>query len=424
MDFQRLFKRKEEVALHSMAGENQKETLGKRVVVLSPGDLMDGHGHANLLWNNVGGAINLPADKILGILEGRTRVKAAVLQEIYPTLFEKDPHPGTEFCIPLQVVVTQLEDVFESPSDAQGSEAGFETPFGQLAREDEARFKERPEWVTPPAKAILRPGQGNGSKETGHSRSGESGLDLSPAEPPAQSQDEIAQATLGMKEPNSAAGEAANHNSSATPEPLTVLPTAESDHHHTKSNGSSSRESVALSGNLETRRPRPTPPESTPKREGYPSRVGGAGAPGLRQVQSGDGRRSGHEALQELFLIDDQLDGAKVADLILKLPRVTGVVIMLVDGAVLGGGLSGGISESLLSLAPDFVQDLVRFTGSLQGGPTQFVTLAGNACLISLTIGGQVLVLAGHEGKNLPPGLRERLVATAQALNLIYGPHT
>jgi hypothetical protein len=125
--------------------------------------------------------------------------------------------------------------------------------------------------------------------------------------------------------------------------------------------------------------------------------------------------------LQEIFLTDEQLDGSKVADLVLQLPRVTGVVIMLSDGAVLGGGLSGGITESLLGLAPGFVQDLARFTESMHGGATRFVTLAGSGCLLSLTIGGQVLVLVGHEGKNLPPGLRDRLLATAHALNMIYG---
>jgi len=41
---------------------------------------------------------------------------------------------------------------------------------------------------------------------------------------------------------------------------------------------------------------------------------------------------------------------------------------------------------------------------------------------ISLVIDGDVLMLVGHEGKNLPPGLRERLIATTQALNIFYSP--
>jgi hypothetical protein len=169
-----------------------------------------------------------------------------------------------------------------------------------------------------------------------------------------------------------------------------------------------------------------SPPDA--KGEQSPFRKSGGGIlasespSGLRHPQSDDVRREGHEALQELYLTDEQLDGSKIADLVLQLPRVAGVVIMLADGAVLGGGLSGGLNESILSLAPGFVQDLARFTESMRGGPSRFVTLAGNACQISLTIGGEVLILVAHDGKNLPPGLRERLVATAHALNMIYGP--
>ena len=132
-------------------------------------------------------------------------------------------------------------------------------------------------------------------------------------------------------------------------------------------------------------------------------------------------RRHGHESLQELYLTDEPLDGVKVADMILQLPRVSDVVIMLSDGAALGGRLSGGLSEPLLSRTPDFVKHLLDFTKSIQGGPVKFVTFSGHACQVSLTIDENVLILTGHEGKNLPPGLRERLVATAQALNMIYG---
>jgi hypothetical protein len=125
--------------------------------------------------------------------------------------------------------------------------------------------------------------------------------------------------------------------------------------------------------------------------------------------------------LQELYLTDEPLDGVKVAEMILQLPRVSEVVILLSDGAALGGRLTGGLSEPLLSRTPDFVKHLLAFTKSIQGGPVKFVTFSGHACQVSLTIDKDVLILTGHEGKNLPPGLRERLVATAEALNMIYG---
>src|SRR5271166_6383822 len=90
--------------------------------------------------------------------------------------------------------------------------------------------------------------------------------------------------------------------------------------------------------------------------------------------------------------------------------------------AVLGAELGGGIGEKLLSLAPVFLRHVSDFTEMIAGGPTRFVTFFGYALQISLVIGGDVLMLIGHEGKNLPPGLRERLIATTQALNDVYGP--
>jgi hypothetical protein len=144
----------------------------------------------------------------------------------------------------------------------------------------------------------------------------------------------------------------------------------------------------------------------------------------LRDLAYDKRRREGHAHLQELYLTDETLDGSKVASLILQLPQVAGVVIMLSDGAVLGGGLSGGLSEGMLSRAPDFVKHLLGFTQGIQGGPPSFATFSNDAFQVSLTIGGDVFILSAHEGRRLPPGLRERLVATARAVNMIYGPQS
>jgi hypothetical protein len=141
---------------------------------------------------------------------------------------------------------------------------------------------------------------------------------------------------------------------------------------------------------------------------------------GTRGILNDNIRRNGHELLQELYLTDEPLDGSKVAQLILLLPRVTGVVIMLSDGAALGGGICREIGEALLSVTPALVKHLMDFSKSIQGGSVKFVTFWSHAGQLSLTMSGDVVILAGHQGKNLPPGLRERLVVTADALNLIY----
>jgi hypothetical protein len=362
MDFQRLFKRKEEGAL-PVARDNTREILNERDVLVREGELFDGQLPASVVWSKVGGAISIKADKILGILEGRTRIKTAVLQELYPGLFEKPPNPGTEFTIPLQAVVTQLQDVFAGVFPEEADLEDFNTPFGQLAREDEARFKNR---------RVDRPGK-IGSHEAA-----------------------AIPTTFDM--PNGKAG----------------LPTGR--------NGTQS--------DLESQVVREEPPKPvleelfTVLESGHPDSAGPILFAGAPNIQSDKKRGQGYARLQELFLTDEQLDGSKVASLILQLPGVAGVVIMLSDGAVLGGGLSGGLSEGLLSLTPDFVRHLLSFTQNIQGGPPSFATISSDAFQVSVTIGGNVLILSAHEGRRLPPGLRDRLVATAQAVNMIYGPQS
>jgi hypothetical protein len=363
MDFQRLFKRKEEGAL-PVARDNTREILNERDVLVREGELFDGQSPASVVWSKVGGAITVKADKILGILEGRTRIKAAVLQELYPGLFEKPPNPGTEFTIPLRAVVTQLQDVFAGVFPEEADLEDFDTPFGQLAREDEARFR-------------------NGDADRpGKIRSYES----------------------------------------------TAIPTTFDK--HIEEVGLPTAATNGARSDLESQVVREEPPkpvieELFPVMEsGQADSAGAVPFAGAPNIQSDKKRRQGHARLQELYLTDEPLDGSKVASLIMQLPGVAGVVIMLSDGAVLGGGLSGGLSEGLLSLTPDFVRHLLGFTQDIQGGPPSFATISSDAFQVSVTIGGDVLILSAHQGRRLPPGLRERFVATAQAVNMIYGPQS
>lgn len=362
MDFQRLFKRKEEGPL-PVARDNTREILNERDVLVREGELFDGQSPASVVWSKVGGTISVKADKILGILEGRTRIKAAVLQELYPGLFEKPPNPGTEFTIPLQAVVTQLQDVFAGVFPEEADLEDFDTPFGQLAREDEARFKNG---------RADRPGQVRSYEATAI---------------PSTFDKPIGEVGLS-----------------------------------TARNGT---QSDLESQVVREEPPKPVSEELFPVLEsGHPDSAGAVLLAGAPNIQSNKERRQGYARLQELYLTDEQLDGSKVAWLILQLPGVAGVVIMLSDGAVLGGGLSGGLSEGLLSLTPDFVRHLLGFTQDIQGGPPSFATISSDAFQVSVTIGGNVLILSAHEGRRLPPGLRERLVATAQAVNMIYGPQS
>ena len=357
MDFQRLFKRKQESSASPFAGDGASDALKNKDVIIREGELLDGKSPAPVDWSRLGGAITVKAGKILGVLEGRTRIKAGVLEELHPGKFTNHLNPEAEFNIPLQVVVMQIQDIFCGTPLAVAKLEGLETPFAKLAREDEARFKKD-----------LR----------------DQPLVVQIAVPKSLDED---------------------------PEPRTANPPRNGASADTESHLARSEEpklAIERLGSAPECRNAPASMSSSP--------------PEVRHVQIRSSHREGHERLQELYLTDEPLDGAKIADLVFQLPRVTGVAIMFSDGAVLGAELGGGISEKLLSLAPDFLKHVSGFTEMIPGSPTRFITFFGYALQISLVIGGDVLMLIGHEGKNLPPGLRERLIATTQALNDFYGP--
>jgi hypothetical protein len=386
MDFQRLFKRKEEGSEPPIVRDNTRESFNGRELLFSEGELLDGTAPACLAWSSVGGTIRVKAEKILGILEGRTRIKAAVLQDLYPGLFEKTPNPGTEFSIPLQAVVMQLQDLFNSLSSDMTALEDFATPFGELAREDEARFKdqhdERPEIgkaAAPKLFVLSQPGVPTDLKTRDECPDGERRTLASAPEPNEEK---------SMGNGKTGGVETRLDSENETPPTERLPPSTE-----TLVSGSDSKRQVPANSTISS---------------------------GTRGILNDNFRRKGHEILQELYLTDEPLDGSKVAQLILLLPRVTGVVIMLSDGAALGGGICGEISEALLSVTPTLVKHLMDFSENIQGGSAKFVTFSSHACQLSLTMSGDVVILAGHQGKNLPPGLRERLVATADALNLIY----
>jgi hypothetical protein len=386
MDFQRLFRRKEEYPAPTIARVDPRESFNAMDVLLCEGELLEGTSPACLVWSSVGGSIKVKAEKILGILEGRTRIKAAALWELYPALFEKAPNPGTEFNIPLRAVVMQLEDLFNGLSFAEALLDEFDTPFGQLAREDEARLQDKTA-DQPSLPAITTPTLFTLPQPESKPKQQDQGTDL---ETPGEM---VATQDRTKEKPTGDGFSYANGASRAAQHPASPVEQTDSSVVNLNSDSESHR---ACFGESEVS-------SSTPK------------------IPNGNIRRYGHQSLQELYLTDEPLDGAKVAEMILQLPRVVDVVIMLSDGAALGGSLSGGLSEALLSRTPDFVKHLLDLTKSIQGGPVKFVTFSGHACQVSLTIDEDVSILTGHQGKNLPPGLRERLLATARALSMIYG---
>ena len=382
MDFQRLFKRKAEGSALPGETDDAGGVLKNVDVVIREGELLEGNFPASLLWNSVGGGITIKAVKILGILEGRTRVRAGVLQELYPSLFSGPVNPDAEFNIPLRVVVTQIQHIFSGISSTDTALEGFDTPFAELAREDEARFKvELRDRTLPIDRALVTGATSNNEDKDSEIR--------------------LADQPKNGADADSEGGPTHKKETKGT-----------SEQQGTASSGRLVRDDVVTAAHLQPAHEFHNPPARVPSPTGE-----------VRQPRSSNLCREGYERLQELYLTDEPVDGSMIAEYVSRLPRVTGVVIMLSDGAVLGGEVGALISAKIVHLVTNFVTHILGFTESLPGGPTRFITFFGHTLQISLVIAGDVLMLTAHEGKNLPPGLRERLIATTEALNLIYGSH-
>ena len=70
MDFQRLFKRKQESSAPPFTGDDAGDALKNREVIIREGELLDGESPARVDWSKLGGAITVKAGKILGVSKG------------------------------------------------------------------------------------------------------------------------------------------------------------------------------------------------------------------------------------------------------------------------------------------------------------------------------------------------------------------
>jgi hypothetical protein len=121
-------------------------------------------------------------------------------------------------------------------------------------------------------------------------------------------------------------------------------------------------------------------------------------------------RRSAMERLQELFLLEEDLDGPRVAEEILKLPRIHGALVIR-GQAVLGGRLPEPYDPRVALSAPVLIEQLAQFTAALGGGTFSLVTISASQ-QITLVGRGAITLLVIHQGRFVP-GVREKLVETA-----------
>jgi hypothetical protein len=124
------------------------------------------------------------------------------------------------------------------------------------------------------------------------------------------------------------------------------------------------------------------------------------------------------ERLQEIFMTDDLLDVAQVLRLVSQFPRVTVAFAVARDGTIYGeapalGGYAG--------LVGGVVDGARRFAHMATGTECQGITILSERPL-SIIGTENLSVILLHEGRALPPGMKERVGAIAQALSELLPP--
>lgn len=345
----------------------------------------------------VNGQITLPATAIEGLLEGRARIRAQHLKSLIPPAIGPEVPDATEYGVSLAVIIQQIQDLLQPAEAAPGGQPEFETPFTALAKEDSLRFASgdnKRQKAKPPGKededgspqeqrspTALRPGS-----QTSHD----------PLQPPTETQ---------------------HIEDTATPQ-LHAKELALGQDDHTPSDETSSAHREKLFGTFASPCNRQSAFEPAPE-------DGPACALAHRACYepSEEPARRGVEQLQEIFMVDEPLDGRRAALLVRQFPGVTGALILLEGGAILGGQLPDALNLEAALQAPEVLAHFIRFIAALEPGQTaqsRLVTVT-SATTITLVHSGKIVLLVSHHSRKLPPGLPQRLTETAQALNLIYG---
>jgi len=347
------------------------QQLGERKITLKESDLSPLTEQTPPLdWVTVSGQVTLLASTIEGLLEGRARIRAEYLKRLTPSPVGAEVPDATEYSVSLAAVIPQIEDLLQTTEAEIGRSTEtdtnrppeFETPFTALAKEDSQR---------------LASVNSNRRKQQ------------------------------NSQEPREEAAPVAEH---VTQQPEQV-------------------DRPPLDETLrDARQERPPNRVSAPMRRFAPERKpeehpGREGADGLRYEPGDDPAGRGVEQLQEIFMVNEPLDGRRVALLLRQFPEVTGALILLEGGAVLGGQLPEALNLEAALQAPEVLAQFIRFIVELEAGrevESQFITVY-SATTISLVRSGQIVLLVSHQRRKLPPGLAHRLTETAEALNLIYG---
>jgi hypothetical protein len=338
--------------------------LNEQTIVLRREDIRaDEPGAPELDWSKVDqGEIVFPLKDMQGILDGSVTVKASMLQRIHPALLPAPLDADYLFPVSLRTVVLQVQaNLIQNLEEApKPNGPDFDTPFAQVAREDDGFFN-----LEKPAQSRPAPtGERTATKRLAAEAT------LTPADRPSFPLIRNKLPAEGTKpEPTIGAGR--------------------------------------LLGSLRS--------EDLEAKGAPIERVGLS----VRWIAQKPLRRIGLERLQEIFMTEDLLDASLVAKLVAALPKVKSALIMLGDGTLMGGELSEGYHLNSALLAPGIMRTVQEFSRRLRLSESSAFTIFGDPP-VSIFAEGNVCILIAHEGRGLLPGMIERIGEIARALDSLY----
>jgi hypothetical protein len=424
INFGSIFRRKEDQQPSPASDQTNQavllERLAGRSIKLAESDLSPvSSASPSMDWDAVGGQITILATAIDGILEGRARIRAQHLKNLIPSPIDADTPDQSEYVVSLPAVIPQIQDLLGTGKPEIAAEPEYETPFTILAKQDGARFAE----------------QSNRQKKEEPGDQLKTGLD--PLFPDGTgTPEEIVTAKAPEPEQQEEEEPAPEFSLHSTPPVLTLrtlhagppdqanepeppeIPSDEKDN--------ATQQNVRKNSDSE----RTEPPRKlvklfeieTGKEEPLAGDNGAAHLESLRWGGDSSPAGRGMVLLQEIFMTSEPLDGRRVASLVRQFPGVTGALILLERGAVLGGQLPESLNMEAALQTPEILRNFLRFILELDEGESKtprFVTVT-SANTISLVSSGEIVLLVSHQGRKLPPGLAQRLAETAQALDLVY----
>jgi hypothetical protein len=385
--------------------------LDEQLICLTEADFVSDEALVPALaWDQCpGGKVEVKLGDTEGLMSGRVTIQAGVLRRIAGPLVPPEVPDDLQLPVSLKTVVLQIHPYLQQSNQGTLRPSGpdFDTPIAQVAREDEGFFKLE---TTSAAEKI-----GTDEKPPGTgvipapAMPGFPLIREKPVPPPAAGAPELPAPSIPVTvaRPQTRSPQPA-HVGEERFDPFAILPSVGPQ--------ASSGQPVAAS-------PPPVAPKKMPGGEASPSGVSHpvASAPRLSPSPELSGkprRRIALERLQEIFMTDDLLDIAQVLRLVSQFPRVTLAFAVTRDGIVYGEapalGGHAGLAWGLLDAAQ-------RFAHPATGTECQGITILSERPLSIIGNENLSLILL-HEGRALPPGMKERVGAIAQALSDLLPP--